>query len=326
MQATKQEKIDLYRLMYRIRTFEEQSFVSFNKGLTHGVLHLCIGQEASAAGCIYDLKKEDYLATTHRGHGHVIAKGADLKRMFAELLGKETGYCRGRGGSMHIADMEIGILGANGIVGGGVPIAVGAGLAIKYRGLNRVALSFFGDATLNTGAFHEAANLASIWKLPVVFVCENNLYGISVSIKKACALDTLANRSAGYNIPGVCVDGNDVMAVREAANEAVERARNGEGPSFIECQTYRHMGHFTADDGKYRPDEEVKYWKEERDPIKNFAKQLLDDKEVTQGDLDSIHDEVKTEIEQAFKFAEESEPGHVDDLLEGVYNQPAANQ
>ncbi len=326
MQATKQEKIDLYRLMYRIRTFEEQSFVSFNKGLTHGVLHLCIGQEASAAGCIYDLKKEDYLATTHRGHGHVIAKGADLKRMFAELLGKETGYCRGRGGSMHIADMEIGILGANGIVGGGVPIAVGAGFAIKYKGLNQVALSFFGDAALNTGAFHEAANLASTWKLPVVFVCENNLYGISVSIKKACALDTLANRSAGYNIPGVCVDGNDVMAVREAANEAVERARNGEGPSFLECQTYRHMGHFTADDGKYRPDEEVKYWKEERDPIKNFAKQLLADKEVSQGDLDSIHDEVKTEIEHAFKFAEESEPGHVEDLLEGVYYQPAANQ
>lgn len=326
MQATKKEKIDLYRLMYRIRTFEEKSFVSFNKGLTHGVLHLYIGQEAVAAGCIYDLRKGDYLTTTHRGHGHVIAKGADLKRMFAELLGKETGYCRGRGGSMHIADMEIGILGANGIVGGGVPIAVGAAFGMKYKGLTRVVLSFFGDATLNTGAFHEAANLASTWKLPVVFVCENNLYGISVSIKKACALETLVKRSAGYDIPGVCVDGNDVLAVRKAANEAVERARKGEGPSFLECQTYRHMGHFTADDGKYRPDEEVKYWKEERDPIKNFAKKLLADKEVTQADLDGIHEEAKAEIEEAFQFALDSEPGHVDDLLQGVYYQPAANR
>jgi TPP-dependent pyruvate/acetoin dehydrogenase alpha subunit len=326
MQATKQEKIDLYKLMYRIRIFEEQSFISYNKDLTHGVLHLCIGQEASAAGCIYDLRKEDYLATTHRGHGHVIAKGGDLKRMFAELLGKKTGYCRGWGGSMHIANMDIGILGANGIVGAGVPIAVGAGFAVKYKGLDQVVLSFFGDATLNTGAFHEAINLAATWKLPVVFVCENNLYGISVSIKKACALDTLATRSAGYGVPGVCVDGNDVLAVREAANEAVERARNGGGPTFLECQTYRHMGHFTADDGKYRPAEEVKYWKEKRDPIKNFAKQLLEDKEVTQEDLDDIHDKVNEEIGQAFQFAMESEPDEVENMLQGVYYNPAADQ
>ena len=319
MQAKNKEKTELYRLMVRIRAFEEQSFVSFNKGLTHGVLHLYIGEEAIAAGCIYDLRKEDYIASTHRGHGHVLAKGADMGRMFAELLGKETGYCRGRGGSMHIADLELGILGANGVVGGGIPIAAGAAFAIQYKGLDQVVLSFFGDSTINTGAFHEGVNLAAAWKLPVVFICENNLYGISVSIKKACALDTLAGRSAGYGIPGVCVDGNDVLAVRKAANEAVERARKGEGPTLIECQTYRHMGHFTADNGKYRPAEEVRYWKEERDPIKNFAKGLLDEKEASQEDLDGIHEEVREEVETAFKFAEESAPGDVEHMLKGAY-------
>jgi TPP-dependent pyruvate/acetoin dehydrogenase alpha subunit len=319
MVAKKQEKIDLYRLMYRIRAFEEQSFISFNKGLTHGVLHLYTGEEAIAAGCIYDLRKDDYVASTHRGHGHVLAKGADMGRMFAELLGKETGYCRGRGGSMHIADMKIGILGANGIVGAGIPIAVGAGFAIKYKGRDQVVLSFFGDAATNTGAFHEAVNLASTWKLPVVFICENNLYGISVSIKKACALASLAGRSAGYGIPGVCVDGNDVLAVREAANEAVNRARKGEGPSFLECQTYRWLGHFTADDGKYRPAEEVTYWKEERDPIGNFAKRLLADKDVSQEDLDGIQADAKKEVEKAFTFALESEAADVESMLKGVY-------
>jgi TPP-dependent pyruvate/acetoin dehydrogenase alpha subunit len=226
---------------------------------------------------------------------------------------------------MHIADMEIGILGANGVVGGGVPMAVGAAFGIKYKGNDQVVLSFFGDAALNTGAFHEAANLAAAWKVPVVFICENNLYGISVSIKKACALDRLADRSTGYGIPGVCVDGNDVLAVREAANEAVARARKGEGPSFIECQTYRWMGHFTADDGKYRPDEEVRYWKEERDPIKNFANKLLDKKTVLQEDLEVIHNEVKEEVEKAFKFAVESEFDDPLDMMKGVYYEPAPN-
>ena len=325
MKATKKEKIDLYRLMYKIRAFEEQSFISFNKGLTHGVLHLYVGEEAIAAGCIYDLRRDDYIASTHRGHGHVIAKGADLKPMFAEILGKKSGYCRGWGGTMHIADMEIGILGANGVVGGGVPMAVGAAFGIKYKGNDHVVLSFFGDAALNTGAFHEAANLAAAWKVPVIFICENNLYGISVSIKKACALDRLSDRSTGYAIPGVCVDGNDVLAVREAANEAVERARKGEGPSFIECQTYRWMGHFTADDGKYRPDEEVKYWKEERDPIKNFAKMILDEKTVTKKNLDAIHQEVGKEIEEAFNFAVESDFDDPGNMIKGVYYEPAPN-
>jgi pyruvate dehydrogenase E1 component alpha subunit len=323
MQASKETKIDLYRVMLRIRAFEEQGFDSFRKGLTHGVLHLYVGEEAVAAGSIHDLRKDDYITSTHRGHGHLIAKGADMGRMAAELLGKDSGYCRGRGGSMHIADVKLGILGANGIVGAGVPIAVGAGLGVKYKGIDSVVLCFFGDGTIATGAFHEALNMASIWKLPVVFVCENNLYGISVSIKKACVLDILANRSAAYGIPGVCVDGNDVLAVREAANEAVGRARKGEGPTFLECQTYRWYGHFTADDGKYRPDEEVRHWKEERDPIKNFAAHLLDHKEITQGDLDRIHEEVDQEVQQAFRFALDSPPADVGEMLKGVYYRPA---
>jgi TPP-dependent pyruvate/acetoin dehydrogenase alpha subunit len=309
MTTKKSGQFDLYRLMHRIRSFEEQGFISFAKGLTHGVLHLYVGEEAIAAGCIYDLRKEDYITSTHRGHGHLIAKGADPGRMFAELLGKESGYCRGRGGSMHIADLNLGILGANGIVGAGIPIATGAALGIKYKRLDHVVLCFFGDAALNAGAFHEGINMAAVWKLPVVFVCENNLYGISVPIKKSCALDTLANRSAAYGIPGVCADGN----------EAVERARRGEGPTLLEFQTYRWYGHFTADDGKYRPAEEVKYWKEERDPIKNFARRLLDKKEATQTDLDRIHSEVKEEMERAFKFAMESPPAGVAAMVGDVY-------
>jgi pyruvate dehydrogenase E1 component alpha subunit len=323
MQASRDTKIDLYRVMLRIRAFEEQGFISFRKGLTHGVLHLYVGEEAVAAGSIHGLRKDDYITSTHRGHGHLIAKGADMGRMAAELLGRETGYCRGRGGSMHIADLSLGILGANGIVGAGVPIAVGAGLANKYKGLDRVVLCFFGDGAIATGAFHEALNMASVWKLPVVFVCENNLYGISVSIKKACVLDTLANRSAAYGIPGVCVDGNDVLAVREAADQAVDRARKGEGPTFLECRTYRWYGHFTADDGKYRPDEEVRYWKEERDPIKNFAAHLLGEEGVAQEELDRIQAEVNQEIESAFRFAQESPPAEVEGMLKGVYRRSA---
>jgi pyruvate dehydrogenase E1 component alpha subunit len=202
-----------------------------------------------------------------------------------------------------------------------VPIAAGG--VEPNTGLDQVVLCFFGDAAIATGAFHEAVNMASVWKLPVVFVCENNLYGISVPIKKACALETLANRSAGYGIPGICVDGNDVLAIRKVAKEAVERARKGQGPTFLECQTYRWYGHFTADDGKYRPPEEVKLWKEERDPIKNFARSLMDHKEVTQQELDRIQDQVNQEIEKAFKFAEESAPADVEDMLRGVYSTSA---
>lgn len=323
MRLTQTDQIDLFRLMYKIRAFEEQCVLLSRKGLIGGAVHLYIGEEAVAAGSISVLNEDDYTASTHRGHGHCVAKGADVARMFAELLGKEVGYCRGRGGSMHIADVKRGILGANGIVGAGIPIAVGAALAIKYKGEKRVALSFFGDGATNTGAFHESVNMAAIWKLPVVFVCENNMYAITMPIKKACALHTIADRAAGYGIPGVCVDGNDVIAIREAATEAVDRARRGEGPTLIECQTYRWLGHHMGDDGKYRPPEEVEYWKEERDPIKKFSQKLLDEEILTQEALDKIREEVDAEIQAGLQFAQDGPPAKVEEVLQDVYYSPA---
>lgn len=310
---------ELYQMMHKIRTFEEQCILLSRKGLIGGSLHLYIGEEAVAAGACYDLREDDYIASTHRGHGHCVARGADIGKMFAELLGRETGYCRGRGGSMHIADVGLGMLGANGIVGGGIPIATGAGLAIKYKNLDAVVVCFFGDGATNTGAFHESVNLAAAWKLPVIYVCENNMYAVTMPIEKACALNTLADRSSGYGIPGLCVDGNDVLAVREACTAAVERARKGEGPSFIECQTYRWLGHHMGDDGKYRPPEEVEYWKKQRDPIANFARKLLDDQILNQSDLDRIHHGVNQEIEAAVQFAHESPPADASRILEDVY-------
>lgn len=310
--------IDLYRMMVRIRAFEEQCIQLSHKGLIGGSLHLYIGEEAIAAGSIDVLNKEDFIASTHRGHGHCIAKGADMGRMFAELLGKETGYCKGRGGSMHIADVKLGMLGANGIVGAGIPIAVGAALSIKYRQGKQVVLCFFGDGATSTGAFHEGANLAAAWRLPVIFICENNLYAITTPISKSCALRDVADRANGYGMPGVVVDGNDVVAVREAALKAVERARKGDGPTLIECKTYRWLGHHLGDDGKYRSPEEVQYWKD-RDPIKAFFQRLLKEKAVTEDDLKQIHKEVDEEIETAVKFAYDSPPANPEKILEDVY-------
>lgn len=319
MEIEKKEMVELYQMMHKIRTFEEHCILLSRKGLIGGSLHLYIGEEAVAAGACYDLREDDYIASTHRGHGHCVARGADIGKMFAELLGRESGYCRGRGGSMHIADVGLGMLGANGIVGGGIPIATGAGLAIKYKNLDGVVVCFFGDGATNTGAFHESVNLAAAWKLPVIYVCENNMYAVTMPIEKACALNTLADRSSGYGIPGLCVDGNDVLAVREACTAAVERARKGEGPSFIECQTYRWLGHHMGDDGKYRPPEEVEYWKKQRDPIANFARKLLDDQILNQNELDRIHHEVNEEIEAAVQFAHESPPADASRILEDVY-------
>jgi pyruvate dehydrogenase E1 component alpha subunit len=311
-------------MMCRIRGFEEQCVILTRQGLIGGAIHLYIGEEAVAAGSIAVLNEDDYIASTHRGHGHCIAKGADVGKMFAELLGKETGYCRGKGGSMHIADVTRGVLGANGIVGAGVPIATGAALAVKYKGEKKVVLSFFGDGATNTGAFHEAVNMAAIWNLPVVFVCENNMYAITMPIKKACALQTIADRAGGYGIPGLCVDGNDVIAVWEATVEAVERARRGEGPTLLECQTYRWLGHHLGDDGKYRPPEEVDYWKEQRDPIKVFGQKLLEEKILTKKALAKVHKEVDTEIKSALEFAEDSEPARLEGVLEDVYYEQVA--
>ncbi len=318
MKLRKSEKIGLYRLMYKIREFERQCVALAHKGLIRGPLHSYLGEEAIAAGTISILAEDDYITSTHRGHGHCIARGADPGRMFAELMGREAGYCRGRGGSMHIADVTLGILGANGIVGAGIPIAVGAGLAAKYKAERQVVLCFFGDGAINTGAFHEGVNLAAAWKLPVIFVCENNLYAVTMPIGKACGLQSVADRAKGYGIPGICLDGNDVLAVRDVTAEAVEEARMGEGPRFLECQTYRWLGHHLADDGQYRSVEEVRYWKEERDPIKILGDKIVAEKLLTEAKIHKIEEEVEAEIQSAIDYAMDAEPAKAEMLLEDI--------
>jgi pyruvate dehydrogenase E1 component alpha subunit len=288
------------------------------RGLIHGTMHLSIGQEASAVGVCLALEPEDQITSTHRGHGHCIAKGADIGRMFAEFFGKETGYCRGRGGSMHIADVAAGNLGANGIVGGGIPIAVGAGLSAKRLRTGRVVACFFGDGANNEGAFHEGLNLAAIWKLPVIFVCENNQYGMSVSTERSTAVPRIADRAAAYAMPGVTVDGNDLGAVAAAATEAVERARAGGGPSLIECLTYRWRGHSRSDRNRYRSKEEIDGWMA-RDPIARLEAAL-----IASGDLDAagaaaIVESVQAEIAAGLAFAKASPDPDPADLLRDVY-------
>ena len=251
----------LYASMYKIRRFEQEAVKLFHNKELPGWLHSYIGEEAVAVGVCASLNRDDYITSTHRGHGHCIAKGADLKRMMAELYGKETGYCKGKGGSMHIADFSIGILGANGIVGGGIPIATGTALASQYLEDGRVTVCFFGDGASNQGGFHESLNLASLWKLPVVYVCENNLYAETTPQADHQPIRDIADRAKSYNMPGVIVDGNDVFAVYEKANKAVERARAGRGPTLIECKTYRYRGHWEGDPEVYRTKEEVKEWK-----------------------------------------------------------------
>ncbi len=272
---------DALRKMYLIRKFEEGAEDSYMRGLIHGTMHLSIGQEASAVGACLGLSEVDKITSTHRGHGHCIAKGADVARMFAEFFGKEEGYCKGRGGSMHIADVAKGNLGANGIVGGGLPIAVGAALSAKRLGRDEVTICFFGDGANNEGAFHEALNMAAIWKLPVIFLCENNKYGMSVSTERSTAIKSIAERAASYAMPGACIDGNDLSAVAEAVHTAREHARHGYGPSLIESLTYRWRGHSKSDRNRYRTKEEIAGWME-RDPIPRFADML-----VTHGVLDA---------------------------------------
>ncbi|MFQ6111978.1 MAG: thiamine pyrophosphate-dependent dehydrogenase E1 component subunit alpha, partial [Nitrospinota bacterium] len=258
----------IFETMLRIRMFEEKAVDLFQHGFMPGFLHVCIGQEAIAAGVCAALRPDDHIISTHRGHGHIIAKGGDYRYMMAELYAKRTGYCKGKGGSIHIADMDLGILGANGIVGGGIPIANGAALAFKLKKTGQVLVCFFGDGASNQGSFHEGLNLASTWHLPVVFICENNQYAESTPQKVHQHITDISCRAEAYDIPGVSVDGNDAVAVYEAASEAVERARQpGEHPTLIECKTYRHMGHYIGDPGTlYRSDEEVAEWKK-RDPI-----------------------------------------------------------
>jgi TPP-dependent pyruvate/acetoin dehydrogenase alpha subunit len=309
---------DALRTMWTIRRFEEAVDDLFARGLMHGTMHLSIGQEASATGSCLALRSDDAITSTHRGHGHCIAKGADLTRMMAELLAKETGYCRGRGGSMHIADVATGNLGANGIVAGGIPIAAGAALAYQLRGEDRVVACFFGDGAANEGAFHEAVNLAAIWKLPVVFICENNKYGMSFSTEKSFAIENIADRAAGYGIPGVTCDGNDVVEVFETVDAAVRRARAGEGPTLVENVTYRWKGHSKSDKNLYRTREEIAEWRD-KDPILRFEERvresgLLSDEEITAARSQAMED-----MKAAVRAANSAPDADPSDLLDAVF-------
>ena len=310
--------IDMLKKMYEIRFFEETVDDLFARGLVHGTMHLSVGQEASAVGSIYALNNEDYILSTHRGHGHCIAKGADINLMMAEFMGKETGYCRGRGGSMHIADMEGRNLGANGVVGGGIPLAVGVGLSLKMRRSDEIVMGFFGDGAANQGCFHEALNMAAIWSLPIVYVCENNQYGMSMSTRRALAIERIAQRADAYGIPGVTVDGNDVLEVYEAARKAVETARSGEGPILLECVTYRWKGHSKSDQELYRTKEELQAWKK-KDPIARFRKLLVSEGVITKEEVATIEEEANRTIATALEYAQSSPEPDVDTILEGVY-------
>lgn len=310
--------LEMYRCMVRIREFETRAHQIFLAGELPGFLHLYLGEEAIAAGVTGALREDDWVASSHRGHGHVIAKGADVNLMMAEIFGRATGTCKGKGGSMHIADIELGILGANGIVGGGIPIATGAGLACQYRGGDTVVVSFFGDAASNRGTFHEAVNMGAVWDLPVIYVCENNLYGVSTCQRDHMRVEHVAERAAAYGIPGVVVDGNDVEAVHEAALEAVARARAGRGPTLLECKTWRHEGHFVGDPCAYRDPAEHEEWLR-RDPILLGTRMLLDRGLATQEEIDAIRSEAKAEIEAAIEFGRGGPWPDEAELLTDVY-------
>lgn len=306
-----------HELLYKMvltRAFEENAEEMYGLGKVHGTMHLSIGQEGIAAGAGPALKKSDYLLNTHRGHGHFLMWGGDLNRMMAEFLGKEAGYCRGRGGSMHIADVESNNLGAQGIVAGNLPISVGVGLSIQMRKTDQVALTLFGDGAANEGAFHESLNMASIWNLPVVYLCENNQYAMSMAFEKAFRVEQISERAAAYGMTGLTVDGNDVIAVYKAVSEAAERARKGNGPTLIEAITYRWKGHSKSDRQLYRTREEVKKWME-KDPIKRFAQKLG----VDEAGLKEIETKAKEEIRKAVEFAENSPEPDVSTILEGIY-------
>lgn len=313
--------IEIYRKMLTIRLFEEKIIDLYARGLVPGLAHLYVGEEAIAVGVCANLGDEDYITSTHRGHGHVIAKGAELKYMMAELFGKKTGYCKGKGGSMHIADVAIGILGANGIAGGGIPIAVGAALSAKIRKTDQVTACFFGDGSSNNGTFHEGLNFASVHRLPLVFVCENNGFGISVSQKQHQAIQDISIRAAAYNMPGVTIDGNDVLTVYEASGKAIQRARAGEGPTLVECKTYRWRGHHEGDPNqgkRYRTMEEVQEWVK-KCPIRRFEEKLVSKKVLTKLKAKKIWEEVEKEIDEAVEFANQSPFPEPQDIYEDVY-------
>ena len=320
MDFSSAKQFDLHRRMVRIRLFEEAAGRLAEANKLPGFLHLYVGEEAVASGVCGALNDDDHITSTHRGHGHLVAKGGDFNRMMAELMGKSTGYCKGKGGSMHISDTSLGMLGANGIVGAGSPIAVGAAFANKYRGKGQVAVAFFGDGSTNIGAFHEAANMACALHLPIVFACENNEYGEFTPRDKTMAITDVIDRAAGYGMPGVIVDGMDVIAVHEAAVEAVERARQGGGPSMIEAKTYRFYNHHGVQNLglKYRSDEEVAVWKL-RDPIFTFEDRMIENGVATRANFDDIWAELRADIDTAIQFAEDSPYPTPDQIMVNVY-------
>ncbi len=308
----------MYTRMVRIRTFEEEANYLFLGGKIPGTLHQYDGQEAVAVGTCMNLTDRDFITSTHRPHGHAIAKGADVRKIMAELFGKETGCCRGRGGSMHICDMSVGMPPAIAIVGAGIPIAAGLALSCRMRGTDQVVACFFGDGATNQGAFHEGLNLSALWKLPVIFVCENNLYAASTHVRQSMRLDDVAARASSYGMTGRIADGNDVLCVYEEVREAVERARSGGGPTLVECKTYRRRGHSRSDPGKYRPDDEVREWKG-KDPISRFRKLLVDGGTASEEELDAIASKVSAEIDDAIRYSEESPLPDPASVFEDVY-------
>jgi acetoin:2,6-dichlorophenolindophenol oxidoreductase subunit alpha len=318
MSLSNERQRELLRKMLLIRAFEEQAEQLYMLGKVHGTMHLSIGMEASAVGAVAALHPDDFILSTHRGHGHCIAKDADLQRMMAEFTGKATGYCRGRGGSMHIADVAGGNLGANGVVAGGIPIAVGVGMSQKMQRTGRVCLCFFGDGAANSGPFHEALNMAAIWTLPVIFVCENNQYAMSYSAGKAMAIERIAERAAGYGMPGETVDGNDLLAVYDAASRAVARARRGEGPTLLENVTYRWRGHSKSDANRYRSKEEIETWKQ-KDPIARFERHLLNSGALNEAEVEALRIAAYADIEAAVAFADASPEPDLATIEEGVY-------
>ena len=320
MQPDDETLRDIHRRMVRIRVFETEAGKLAEAGRIPGALHLYVGQEAVAAGIMAHLSADDWITSTHRGHGHLIAKGGAFDRMFAELFGRATGYCRGKGGSMHISNMELGMLGANGIVGAGPPIAVGAAFTAKYRKTDRVAVTFFGDGASNEGSFHEAANMAALYKLPALFVCENNGYGEYTAQANHQAIVDVADRAAGYGMPGVIVDGMDAVAVYEATGAALERARSGGGPTLLECKTYRFFDHVGVRGMglSYRTDAELEEW-QKRDPIHMFEARLAELDVLSQEQAAEIHDGIMAEVQAGIDFAESSPVPDVDTLLDDVY-------
>ena len=317
-EMSKEKLLWFYERMRLIRTFEDRVADLFGQAKLPGFVHLYAGEEAIAVGVMAHLTDRDRITSTHRGHGHCIAKGVDIKRMMAELYGKTTGLCKGKGSSMHIADIDKGMLGANGIVGAGGPLACGSGLTTKVLGSDEVTVCFFGDGAAEQGTIHESMNLAAIWKLPVVFICENNMFAVSTPSSYHCAAGEICARAAAYDIPGLAIDGTDVFAVYEAAGEAIARARRGEGPSLIEARAFRYYGHFVGDPQTYKTKEEMDGYKA-KDPITIFKKRVLENDLVSEPELTKIDDQVKKAIEEAVRFAEESPLPAPEDCLADVY-------